>query len=325
MAEHVIRRQRPDLTPPHERCVVGVPQIRAANPDAVDAAGSIIRMQPQLVVRQLGGIAHRRALRDRGIRARDLAMTEEEGALRRVRRDWLALPECDPDLIAAVRVGGRLTCVSAADLRQVWVVPDGALHVAVAPTAARLHLEQAPPVVVHWNRPVVPVDRASALDPIENVLAHIARCQPLDFAVAAFDSAVRTGAVPLRQLRKLAATQGSAFRRVLALVNPLADTGIESIPRVRFGRLGIVMVPQVLIDGHHVDGLIGERLVMQFDGYGPHSNRVQRNPDLREDARLVVQGYSVLRFSRDQVLDDWDFVLSSTLTTIAEGGDRWPR
>jgi very-short-patch-repair endonuclease len=282
-------------------------------------------MQPQLVVRQLGGIAHRRALRDRGIRPRDLAITEEMGSLRRVRRDWFAVPECSPDLVAAVRVGGRLTCTSAADMQHVWAVPDGALHVAVAPTAARLHLHEAPRTVVHWNRPVVPVDPGSAIEPIENVLAHIAPCQPLDFAVAAFDSAVRTGAIPLRQLRALAATQGSAFRRVVALVNPLADTGIESIPRVRFGRLGIVMVPQVLIDGHHVDGLIGERLVMQFDGYGPHSDRVQRNRDLHQDARLVVQDYSVLRFSRDQVLDDWDFVLASTLTTIAEGGHLWPR
>lgn len=282
-------------------------------------------MQPQLVVRQLGGIAHRRALRDRGIRPRNLAIAEEEGSLQRVRRDWLAVPECNPDLLAAVRVGGRLTCISAADVRHVWVVPDGALHIGVAPTAARLHLQGASSTMVHWNRLVVPVDRAIALDPIENVLAHIARCQPIDFAVAAFDSAVRTRAIPLRQLEKLAATQGSAFRRVVALVNPLADTGIESIPRVRFGRLGITMVPQVLIDGHHVDGLIGQRLVMQFDGYGPHSDRVQRNRDLHEDARLIVQGYSVLRFSRDQVLGDWDFVLASTLTTIAEGGHLWPR
>lgn len=282
-------------------------------------------MQPQLVVRQLGGVAHRRALRDRGICHRDLAISEDAGTVRRIRRDWFAVPECSADLVAAIRVGGRLTCISAADVLRLWVVPDGALHVAVPPTAARLDLGAADRTVVHWNRPVVPVDPGSAMEPIENLLAHIARCQPLDFAVAAFDSAVRTGAIPLRQMQTLATGQGSAFRRVVALVNPLADTGIESIPRVRFGRLGIVMVPQVLIDGHRVDGLIGERLIMQFDGYGPHSDRAQRNRDLHEDARLVAQGYTVLRFSRDQVLEDWDFVLASTLATIAQGGHLWPR
>lgn len=282
-------------------------------------------MQPQLVVRQLGGIAHRRTLRDRGIRARDLARAEADGSLRRVRRDWLATPDCSADLVQAVRIGGRLTCVSAADLRGLWVVTDAALHVAVAPTAARLRLEQAPATVVHWNRPVAPIDRTCPLDRIENVLAHIARCQPLDFAVAAFDSAVRTGALPLRQLQQLAKTQGSAFRRVVSFVNPLADTGIESIPRVRFGRLGIVMVPQVLIDGHHVDGLIGERLIVQFDGFGSHSSRKQHNRDLYEDDRLRVQGYTVLRFSSDQVLHDWEFVLQTTLSCIAQRLHLWAR
>ncbi|MGO7983929.1 hypothetical protein ACC691_39505, partial [Rhizobium johnstonii] len=78
---------------------------------------------------------------------------------------------------------------------------------------------------------------------------------------------------------------GGAFHRVAQASTPLSDSGIETIPRLRFAELGIRMEPQVSVDGHRLDGRIGERLLLQFDGLGPHSSRAQREKDLREDAR----------------------------------------
>jgi hypothetical protein len=55
------------------------------------------------------------------------------------------------------------------------------------------------------------------------------------------------------------------------------------------------------IDGHPVDGLIGEHLVVQIDGFS-HHRAEQRRRDLRAGARLVLRGYTVLRFDYVQVL-----------------------
>lgn len=121
-------------------------------------------------------------------------------------------------------------------------------------------------------------------------------------------------------LDALAKAAGAPFPRVARASDPRPDSGIESIPRVRLAALGIVMVPQVELDGHPVDGLIGERLVLQFDGFGPHSERKRRNRDLRQDVRLQRLGYIVLRFSYDQVMFEWDWVLSEILDVIAKGG-----
>ncbi|GAB3612544.1 hypothetical protein GCM10027415_08840 [Humibacter ginsengisoli] len=42
--------------------------------------------------------------------------------------------------------------------------------------------------------------------------------------------------------------------------------------RVRMAAHGVHVEPQVVIDGHPVDGLIGKMLVIQIDGFGPHKD-----------------------------------------------------
>jgi very-short-patch-repair endonuclease len=94
---------------------------------------------------------------------------------------------------------------------------------------------------------------------------------------------------------------------------------------VRLKRIGIAMQQQVVIDGHAVDGRIGKRLLMLVDGYGPHSAVERRRRDLRQDARLTLMGYTVLRFDYAQILFDWPFVESSILAAMAQGSHLWSR
>ena len=72
------------------------------------------------------------------------------------------------------------------------------------------------------------------------------------------------------------------------------------------------------IDGHDVDALIGERLVVQIDGF-QHHQAAQRRDDIRDDARLVLRGYTVLRFDWKQVLFDWPYVEATIRGAIAQG------
>lgn len=155
-----------------------------------------------------------------------------------------------------------------------------------------------------------------------NALVHVAECQPFERALVVFESAIRTGDADLERLR-LMPLRSRRFRSVVDRVSELSDSGIESIPRVRLARIGIDMRQQLVIDGHRVDGLIGDRLVLQFDGHAPHQDADQRNRDLAQDRRLILSGWTILRFSYRQVMHDWALVEREITDAIAQVKHRW--
>ena len=65
------------------------------------------------MVAELGGVASCELLNTRGASLRDVDRVVRSGGLERVRRGWVALPGADRELVAAVRAGGVLGCVSA--------------------------------------------------------------------------------------------------------------------------------------------------------------------------------------------------------------------
>ncbi|WP_430645942.1 type IV toxin-antitoxin system AbiEi family antitoxin domain-containing protein [Agromyces sp. GXS1127] len=69
---------------------------------------------PAAVVASLGGIATRGAILEAGVRGADVSRAVRAGELARIRRAHYAGPEASAAAVTAVRVGGRLGCVSAA-------------------------------------------------------------------------------------------------------------------------------------------------------------------------------------------------------------------
>jgi hypothetical protein len=277
-------------------------------------------------MRSRDGVVRRADLRDRGMSSYRINALVDAGQLIRVGRDRVATPGCPVPVMHAARVGARLTCVSAAAVRGLWV-PDGdpRLHLAVSHGYSRQMPPTVPPVVLHRSRTPVPMGAAHVVDVLPNVLVQVARCQILELAVAVFDSALNRRLLTVDELHGIAARQSKQFQRVVALCDDRADAGNESVLRVRLGLIGIAMVPQVVIDGHPVDGLIGERLVIQTDGFGPHSDPVRRARDLRQDNRLRLRRYEVQRFSAVQVLERWDYVESMIVGAMAQGLHLAPR
>jgi very-short-patch-repair endonuclease len=283
------------------------------------------RVSPADLVARLGGIAHRSALYEAGATREAVRASLKRGELVSVRRDWVATPACPPVLRRAVQIGGRLTCLSAAAHLGLWMIDDGMFHVAAPSTASRLALTGIPSSeVVHWSEPPVRATTRVAIDPIENVLVAVARCQPHENAVAVIDSALNKKLVRRAQLLQLAAEVGGRFAAAVADSDVRADSGIETLPRLRLARRGVEMVPQVRIDEHDVDGLIGERLVLQFDGDAFHSTTAHRQRDREEDARLALQGFTVLRYGYQDVIERWETAEAQILSAVAQGLHRWP-
>ncbi len=151
-----------------------------------------------------------------------------------------------------------------------------------------------------------------------NVLFQVARCAPPSDALAVWESALKrrlTDAAILERVR-WRSTRASQFAEV---ASHLSDSGIETrfVALMRSVRVGVRQ--QVRIDGHPLDGLIGDRLAVQLDGFEHHGAAKDRRRDLRQDARLALRGFTVLRFDYFQVLFDPEYVVDTILTAIAQG------
>ncbi|SDQ26089.1 Very-short-patch-repair endonuclease [Leucobacter chromiiresistens] len=259
----------------------------------------------------LGGVARTRELRDRGASDARIAHAVRDGRVERPRRGWLALPDADPDLVAAAAHGVVLTCITEAQRLGLWTLSDGRTHVA-ASSAARPSVRGC---TVHWGRPLQLRPPGTLADPVVNVLQFVADCQPFEEALVVWNSALNRGLVDRSALSRLP-LRGTA-RRLLTAAKPFFDSGLETLVASRLRWTKIRLLPQAHLFGHRVDLLIGERLVLQIDG-ASHTGR-QWNADNAFDALLVARGYTVIRIGYLQIVEDWHSVQSQLLECIAQG------
>ncbi|MFI8594731.1 endonuclease domain-containing protein [Microbacterium sp. NPDC078428] len=266
-------------------------------------------------LRAQGGVAHTRTARVAGFSKYDIDVAVLHGAASRVRRSWLVGPSASPWRHAAASVGGRLTCLSAAAECGLWTPEHQTIHVAVSATASRL---ESAGMRLHYATGPAPVARTSATEPILNVLFHIARCVPRLDALAVWESALNRKVVDSATLSRVV-WRSTAASALSAAAPALSDSGIETVFRELMASIGVTVRQQVWVDGHPLDALIGDRLGIQLDGFAHHSSARDRRRDLRADARLVLRGYTILRFDYQQVLFDPAYVIETISMAIAQG------
>jgi len=279
----------------------------------------------------MGGVAARPDLIARGLTGRQLGHAVSTGAVVRPRQGWYALPSTPEPVMRAVRVGGRLCCVSAAAERGLWVLDNSLLHVAVPANAGRLRSPgdqtvQLNPatewsdVVLHWHSVWDGRPATRAIVPLSECLGQILACQPDEYALCTLDSALFLRRTTRQELVGLLPRLPRRCAEVVAHATPLAESGIETLTRIRLHRLGIVPRLQVPIRGiGRVDMLIGTGLVIEVDGSEHHAGPDAFEADRRRDAALHALGYRVLRFSYRQVVHDWEMVETTILRLIARG------
>jgi very-short-patch-repair endonuclease len=265
-------------------------------------------------VRTRKGVAHTSTARAAGFGKADVARAVELGMLRRIRRSWLVAPEADARRAAAAAVSGRTTCVTQAALIGLWVPPHEGIHIAVAGNAARFDTTG---LVVHWGAGPAPVASTANEDPLVNVLFHVARCLPRGEAMAVWESALRARLADPHVLEAVE-WRSPVARELADAASLLSDSGLETRFITGMRSLGIAVRQQVWLEGHPVDVLIGERLVVQLDGF-EHHRAADRRRDIAHDARLRLRGYTVLRFDFHQVLFDWAYVEETVVLAIAQG------
>lgn len=110
---------------------------------------------------QAGGVASTVHLHAMDLTDVDIRMFAGYGLLVRARRGWYVSPDADPAVVEAVKLGGRLACISALRLRGAPVESDGRVHIEIPGNAVvRAAARDAGRVRVHWTRHPSPGDHA---------------------------------------------------------------------------------------------------------------------------------------------------------------------
>ena len=270
------------------------------------------------VLAALGGAASWRQLRAVGISWWAVFVALQEGSVLLLRRGAYALPGADPALRAAVQLGGILACTSAASSLGLPVLVDRGIHIVVPRAWSHAFLEG---VRVH-RRDLDPDERTRVATSLLRTVLDCARELPLREAVVVCDAALRAGLdqVCLRSAAAQARGNGSgAVRAVVGLADGRAESPIESCLRLVADRLGPV-VPQVWIDGvGRVDLVVDGWLVLEADGFEHHSDRSRYREDRRRSNALAVLGYTVLRFSYEDIVHHEDVVAEVIARVLARG------
>ncbi|HXH35556.1 MAG TPA: DUF559 domain-containing protein [Plantibacter sp.] len=287
-----------------------------------------------LALRPAHGIATVHQLRMRGYSKHALRHAVEVGTLIRVKRAWYAEPTAPPPIVEAVRVGGRLSCVSAAAWFG-WATPTSSrLHVAVPPNAGRLRARDDrrdhPPAqdrddtILHWDDVVVIPGRGD-LTPLliasrQVVVAHVVGCQPPEVVGAVLDSFMRREPTMSASLTDWLASLPVERTRALPRLEPGCESFLESIGRIRLEQAGISGVHQVEVPGvGRVDEIIDDWLVVEWDGREFHDTADAHEQDRWRDAMLAIRGYRVLRFTYRMVMNDWYAVLGAVRAALELG------
>lgn len=260
-----------------------------------------------------GGVMRVAALRAAGVPRRAIEDAVTTRVLIRPRNGWVALPEADPLLVAAARAGVVVACLTQAERLGLWVLGDGAVHVAAPPHRHIAEVREG--TRVHWARPLVPRHPDALADPVENVLAVVAVCQPHERALAVWESALRHELVTRESLRLM--PLAPTARSLLEECSLHSDSGVETFVPRRLRFLHLPIRQQVWLVGHAVDFLIGDRLVLQVDG--GHHVGVQRRSDITHDARLTLLGYHVIRIDYVQIMTRWPEVHDVIVRAVAQG------
>lgn len=261
------------------------------------------------VLQKAGGSATFAQLRSY-VHGRALRIALAEGRIKRVARGLYALPLDASALTVARAHGGVLSHESAAEHHGLDVVTTPLKpHVTVGRTQRRRNTKLA--CTLHWTDAP---ELDGATTPLRTVL-DCARTLPFGEALAVADSALRKGLLSADELRAAAiAVRGPGRGRAIRLAEASdgrAASALESLLRARVLDAGFAgFVPQLVIadDDFFARVDLGHprlRLVLEADSFAFHASRDALRRDCRRYVNLAMRGWTLLRFSwEDVVLDE---------------------
>jgi very-short-patch-repair endonuclease len=290
------------------------------------------QVHPTEALKRHGGVAARRDLLGLTTRA-ELEIAARAAEVVADARGRYALPDTDQGLRTAGALSGALSHTSAA-LYWGWpvkIVPD-VPHVTVR-RKRHLTAAQQAEVSAHW-RNLMPDELHGAVTTHERTLRDCLTDLPFDEALAVADSALREGAISRERLRALGEVitgpGARQARRVCACADGRAANPFESVLRAFALEVrGLSVTPQVTIRTPRLTATpdlvdVDRRVVLEADSHTWHSSRAALRRDCRRYNALVLDRWTVLRFTWEDVMFEGEDV-RSCLEDLVRLADRQAR
>lgn len=265
-------------------------------------------MDVTTAIERFGGMATRADLIRATSRADvDRALADE--VVRQVGRGRYALPGVEEAAATAFRLNGHLSMTSAA-LHHGWEVKTSPpLPHVVFPRKRNVPQLGRRQVVVH-RADLGPDDVTGIATSREVTLLQCLRSLPDDEALAIADSALRHGeAATLRRVLASVRGAGSAkVRRIGIQADARAANPFESVTRAICLQVpGLFVTPQLVLTSDHFwarPDLVDreQRIVIECDSWQWHGDRRGFVKDVRRYTLLSADGWTVLRFTWDDVM-----------------------
>lgn len=245
-------------------------------------------------------------------------------------------PSWRQDLAVLVGAGGLGTTVShraAAALHGVGRFPE-ILEVATPRTRRfRTEFKEA---IIHTSI-VLPTEDVTRLDglvvtTVERTLLDLGAVASERRVQYAVDSALRDGLTTIESLWRLLAARRKRGRRgcgVLARV--LESAGATGTPESRYERDFLALVQEMGLPTpvmqHRIIGRQGrefrldfawpeQMIAVEIDGHGYHATRAERASDSSRQNELQMAGWTVIRFTTDQIFSDSNAVATTMLHAL---------
>ena len=264
-------------------------------------------------------VLSRAELLARGATGASLTAAVRSHFLLRVRRDHYALPDCDAHVVEAVRIGGRLGCISALADYGVFVSDSRFTHAHLHPLASRprsprnrfvrLSRGNRDGVEIHWTNLIDEGDGNECRIGVRDALIQSLDCQSVWESVASFDSALHLGLVTVAGVADIFARAPRWAKVVAKLIDSRAESGPESILRMIVLAAGFKCEPQVTVPGvGRVDLIVENRLALEADSRAFHEGWERQRADRERDIQLARRRYMSLRPISDHILHSPDTV-----------------
>lgn len=249
-----------------------------------------------------------------GMTKRDIVAACSANGLIRIRRGLYRKRSADSEVVRAAEHGGALACASALRHHGVWVLDDEQkTHVWLGEHGSR-HAHTACDCVSHWDDSGAAFGVVSLVD----ALVQAADCLGQEAFLAAYESAWQQGKLTAADRRRVRQRLSARHRWLVDFARPDAESGLESIVRLRLARRGIRVECQVRIDGvGRVDFVLDGWLIVEIDGKENHDGPSERHKDLRRDALAATRGFGRLRFDYALVRYEWPIVEAAILAELS--------
>ncbi|GAB2888503.1 DUF559 domain-containing protein [Nocardioides pacificus] len=281
--------------------------------EALEWEDEILALDPVDALIRLGGVATRqRLLRLTTIRRVRTAVGR--GDIKRLTRNRYGLPDIDRALQKAGELHGVVSHLSAAQHHEWGLAFRPSMPWVTVPRNAARKSRRG----VHLHYADLDGETGLVTSKLRTVV-DCARTLPFAPALAVADSALRSGDVDphslVRAAEQVRGKGAGAARRVASAADARAANAFESVLRALAIEAGLSVVPQhpVSAGGRmlHPDLVdAGRRLVLEADSWEFHTGKEAHERDCWRYNALVLEGWTVLRFTWQQVMLDPDYVLA---------------